>query len=1696
MSQKNKQNSHQSINEEGFPEKRQKTTNSQTSKTPKTSNLDTKQNRPRKKRTPNPKLNTRNKLELNKKPTKNQKHKYTKLHYERNNVKEIGQEVAMGKDITKKGFQNNMHDLYETLQKACLMSSFALSENEEDKFQFFESKNKHLFFKKYYQGSNFGINVVHVFSEKPKRLFVSISIKNYDCCTIFGENKDPYSEDPDCEPSLFYLSKTIPLNEYISYLSTDSEKRIPVVFCGHGLGGTIAQIITFNLFKELDSRKIKLVIGKDLVGIGFGSPLWLKTNKIPTLNYKLKLLNHLFINVHCRNDLLPMIFTLHFSLCQKFLSIDPTINHNDVLKNFDYLIKNYFKSNKLHFEVNSNYYLQKIYKKYCDKKFKLDFKYSPIGIFIHSKKNKKFKLIFQRQQMDLFLNQLKNKMKSKFDQIFSFHNIISYLKMFNLTSKTNLFENELNNNIENNSSNNNNDNQKKKKIQIKNHPKKQIYKKYPIIINNLKVLACNDWIQITLIGKNLDHSAMGTRNQKFKLDDPYYPLILYNAPISEYSELTTIHISSNKLIFSMSNFKNFNFQNFSFKIKTLFNSSQEINILKENIIHRKISTKILKNFQNFDFNFFQALITQSFYQIKEKYHAKFSYNDFIESHENNNNGQYKFQKNEKEELLNSSILLNHLEELTNTLENRSLGFKDILDDTIFRNYIRGTNIAVNYSLENIQPLLGNISKPLLLSLKNDLTNYNILDQFGIYLDQKRNNKLRIGKQIVDFSGYGDKFLKIKEKQTQINYLHILIFFLTEIKSNMTNINLINASEMENEIIRNLMGDKKKLKKFIIEKFSTYISYIDYRIICNQEEKTNSSNSDDDQKNLVVNDLDDDSGNKLKLKIREKKNNSISNEGNYEIDHNEKEIELEIQKEEEKKIDSDSDYSSEKDNNKIIINNSNKEDEGNGSDQNDIDINYDDDDEDEDEDYEKKKYKYQMINEKFTNILESKFQNYKNFDSTSQLIINKRISFIFMINEMRKLLSKRLIIGVIGVSNSGKTTFVNKAFNKKLNCGISIEDRTREVSLFGLGDSNNYFVMDFPGSDDVEKKVRNLNKYFNCNPCLYVYTCTAEHIQRSERKALKIISKYNVPTIICLNKVDYYPELLKEEISKYKKYLETNSNDIYWTSFKPNKDHIHTKLKKFENKAKKCKNYRSIDDIKKWICKELYLQVESNKFLLKELKRVVENEFKFNFEEIKKQIEIDLTIVNKNNISNDNNKTVTSSSIINSTTSNNDYGFSYMFRYSNYLNKAKDLFQLKSKKKLTISTPTFSSLPFSKKKKINFFKFRAVVISNLQLGAGVRLNGRFPQYGNKRLLTEFLNSITKEKTITHLILLGNIWDNWTAPIYVQPFEIQELIKHYTWFNEALSNVYKSGKKIIYIKGNHDLDLTKEDLAIAFPDLPIKFYPEKLYYGRGNEILFQHGSSYDLFNQEVRNNKKLPKEFNYPFGRFLTRILASSGRLLREYSMFIKEFINSQEKEKSKQNINLSKKLIQLFDKLGMEKLIEKMLIKASGNEQKWKEFKEETILTNIYKDSKCLEIPIKSKGFWLFKSKGLSDSYSDYFKSLQKLDDFYQLDRSSKILPNYIKGAAGDVDYFLNNESMQSTKVVILGHSHDASLKKKKFESRNIICANTGSWACFSEMKSWIIIEIDNRNKISIDLKKFSEEDLQITETLSLDVNFN
>ncbi|MBI4855493.1 MAG: metallophosphoesterase [Acetobacterium woodii] len=177
--------------------------------------------------------------------------------------------------------------------------------------------------------------------------------------------------------------------------------------------------------------------------------------------------------------------------------------------------------------------------------------------------------------------------------------------------------------------------------------------------------------------------------------------------------------------------------------------------------------------------------------------------------------------------------------------------------------------------------------------------------------------------------------------------------------------------------------------------------------------------------------------------------------------------------------------------------------------------------------------------------------------------------------------------------------------------------------------------------------------------------------------------------------------------------------------------------------------------------------------------------------------------------------------------------------------------------------------------------RIVVISDLHLGA----EDSFSQTTkNRPFIVAFLEKITVSD-VDELVIDGDLLDEWFVPIsYTQPTDLKAFFKQVAVNNasviEAIEKVIKSGVKVTYIPGNHDMLLTDEILAELIPGINQARDEAGLgtyRLGMRSEIVIEHGHRYDTFNApDPLSNKEITGDYPsiIPPGYFLTRMAATS------------------------------------------------------------------------------------------------------------------------------------------------------------------------------------------------------------------------------
>lgn len=161
--------------------------------------------------------------------------------------------------------------------------------------------------------------------------------------------------------------------------------------------------------------------------------------------------------------------------------------------------------------------------------------------------------------------------------------------------------------------------------------------------------------------------------------------------------------------------------------------------------------------------------------------------------------------------------------------------------------------------------------------------------------------------------------------------------------------------------------------------------------------------------------------------------------------------------------------------------------------------------------------------------------------------------------------------------------------------------------------------------------------------------------------------------------------------------------------------------------------------------------------------------------------------------------------------------------------------------------------------------KVIVISDTHMGDQRSLNGGWGWLKERRsVLIDFLYGVaSKPNEYSALVVAGDMFDEWVAPLDVVPFQnlegensrkesdfFQVLVRDNQDVLDAFRAVRAAGIELVYVPGNHDLTCTKEDFDKYLPGL---FTQARDAYGLGsytpvgmNEVVIEHGHRYDATN----------------------------------------------------------------------------------------------------------------------------------------------------------------------------------------------------------------------------------------------------------
>lgn len=178
---------------------------------------------------------------------------------------------------------------------------------------------------------------------------------------------------------------------------------------------------------------------------------------------------------------------------------------------------------------------------------------------------------------------------------------------------------------------------------------------------------------------------------------------------------------------------------------------------------------------------------------------------------------------------------------------------------------------------------------------------------------------------------------------------------------------------------------------------------------------------------------------------------------------------------------------------------------------------------------------------------------------------------------------------------------------------------------------------------------------------------------------------------------------------------------------------------------------------------------------------------------------------------------------------------------------------------------------SSKKQIYF-------VSDIHMGTDAPSNW-YQSTAHDPFFETFLDHVLKENSgDSEVVILGDLIDLWTYPVDQlppQPADVVAAHPNILGAGGKFAQLPKNGVKVSYVNGNHDMAVTKEDLALIIPGAEYVdggIYQYKI--GDNVKIIGMHGHRASIYNApRLPNSPPNPLPDPLPLGYLMTRLTAS-------------------------------------------------------------------------------------------------------------------------------------------------------------------------------------------------------------------------------
>ena len=376
--------------------------------------------------------------------------------------------------------------------------------------------------------------------------------------------------------------------------------------------------------------------------------------------------------------------------------------------------------------------------------------------------------------------------------------------------------------------------------------------------------------------------------------------------------------------------------------------------------------------------------------------------------------------------------------------------------------------------------------------------------------------------------------------------------------------------------------------------------------------------------------------------------------------------------------------------------------------------------------------------------------------------------------------------------------------------------------------------------------------------------------------------------------------------------------------------------------------------------------------------------------------------------------------------------------------------------------------------------KIVVVSDLHFG----VDDKFAEnVQNRPRFVEFLQRLQKTKDVRELVIDGDFVDEWFLPLDYGPVQdfsqfFLKVVKNNQSVFDELNKTMASGIKVVYVIGNHDMNLPSGFLSKVMPGL-VEIHDTKgmgrYITGDRNEIVIEHSHRYDPYSApDMLTNKELcnSEDTMYPPGYFYARmgtswVVENRPKISKNYPVLSKV---PQATDTDQMNAYIYAKTL--------ENLFKRITEKSNFTDKVFK------VATCGFKGSYSLQdmYPVEQPDGTI-SAPVLFRNFQRTWDERQKINDVWVK------IPFQKAGAnAGSAQYYSECATEQYLKrttkpfdVVVFGHTHMPDYQSQGTK----VYVNSGTWVDHNSdfpaaTRTFVVVET-NRNKDKTSLYMYKED---------------